>query len=57
MKEENEQYAAWADHFENDNAAPDEEEEVDDEPYHSKDEADDEDEHYMLNESFDFQYG
>ncbi|KAG7369831.1 hypothetical protein IV203_027577 [Nitzschia inconspicua] len=53
LQQEEEQYAAWTDHFNNDHETSGEEQEE----YPSEDEVEDEDEHFMFNESFDFQYG
>ena len=54
-QQEEEQYAAWSDHFENDHVTPGDEEEQD--IHSTEDEFENENEHFMFNESFDFQYG
>jgi hypothetical protein len=55
LPHEEEQYAAWSDHFDNDHITPGDDEEQD--IHSTEDEVENEDEHFMFNESFDFQYG
>ena len=55
LQHEDEQYAAWSDHFDNDHITPGDDEEQD--IHSTEDEVENEDEHFMFNESFDFQYG